>query len=125
MPIDGYRVLVARSWPRGLSRGRVDLWLPELTPPVELWWAYQGGRISRREFGARYRAFAETQPELLGALKRLEYRHVQMTWLCRTRTPRRGACHLVVLREILNSMPAPSAVEPSDRIGDDDAPTAA
>jgi uncharacterized protein YeaO (DUF488 family) len=34
---DGYRVLVDRLWPRGLTKGRsaVDLWLKEIGPSSE------------------------------------------------------------------------------------------
>jgi len=37
-PSDGYRVLVDRIWPRGLSKAkaRVDLWLKEMAPSTEL-----------------------------------------------------------------------------------------
>ena len=37
-PGEGYRVLVDRLWPRGLSRDRahVDLWARELAPSAEL-----------------------------------------------------------------------------------------
>ena len=37
-PEDGFRVLVDRSWPRGLSRkaAAIDEWLKEIAPPAEL-----------------------------------------------------------------------------------------
>ena len=35
---DGYRILVDRLWPRGLTKGKVaaDLWLKEIAPSTEL-----------------------------------------------------------------------------------------
>jgi uncharacterized protein YeaO (DUF488 family) len=35
---DGYRVLVDRLWPRGVSKAdaRIDLWLPDVAPSTAL-----------------------------------------------------------------------------------------
>lgn len=55
-PDDGYRVLVDRLWPRGLSRERlrIDRWCKELAPSTELrqWFAHDASRWS--EFRHRY-----------------------------------------------------------------------
>ena len=54
---DGYRVLVDRLWPRGVSRQRaaIALWAKELTPSTELrtWFAHRPERFA--EFARRYR----------------------------------------------------------------------
>lgn len=54
---DGYRVLIDRIWPRGVSRerARVDDWARELAPSKELrkWFAHDAVRFA--EFRARYR----------------------------------------------------------------------
>lgn len=38
LPSDGYRVLVDRLWPRGISKkeAKIDLWLKDATPSGEL-----------------------------------------------------------------------------------------
>jgi uncharacterized protein YeaO (DUF488 family) len=55
---DGYRVLVDRVWPRGLSRerARVDEWLKEVAPSTQLrtWYGHEPARFE--EFDRRYRA---------------------------------------------------------------------
>jgi uncharacterized protein YeaO (DUF488 family) len=55
---DGYRVLVDRVWPRGLSheRARIDEWLKEVAPSTHLrtWYGHQPARFE--EFDRRYRA---------------------------------------------------------------------
>jgi uncharacterized protein YeaO (DUF488 family) len=55
---DGYRVLVDRLWPRGLSRERANLdeWAKELAPSDELrkWFGHDPDRFA--EFRTRYRA---------------------------------------------------------------------
>lgn len=53
---DGYRVLVDRLWPRGLSKEKamLDLWLQDIAPSSELrkWFGHDPERFS--EFTARY-----------------------------------------------------------------------
>jgi uncharacterized protein YeaO (DUF488 family) len=55
-PEDGYRVLVDRLWPRGVSRerARLDEWAKELAPSTELrhWFAHDPERFA--EFKRRY-----------------------------------------------------------------------
>ncbi|HTP51150.1 MAG TPA: DUF488 domain-containing protein [Anaeromyxobacteraceae bacterium] len=54
---DGYRVLVDRLWPRGVTRARaaLDLWAKDLAPSPELctWFGHDAGRFA--EFAERYR----------------------------------------------------------------------
>jgi uncharacterized protein YeaO (DUF488 family) len=53
---DGYRVLIDRLWPRGVSRdqARLDEWERELAPSAELrhWFGHQPSRFE--EFRRRY-----------------------------------------------------------------------
>jgi uncharacterized protein YeaO (DUF488 family) len=55
---DGYRVLVDRMWPRGVSkeRARIDDWARDLAPSDELrrWFGHDPARWE--EFQRRYRA---------------------------------------------------------------------
>ncbi|MCL1899074.1 MAG: DUF488 family protein [Promicromonosporaceae bacterium] len=65
-PGDGFRVLVDRLWPRGISKERagIDLWEKEITPSTELRQDYHGGRLDWDSFSARYRAELEDGPAL-------------------------------------------------------------
>ena len=58
---DGFRVLVARLWPRGMSKekGGIDLWLKEIAPSNELrkWFNHEPQKWI--EFKKRY--FAEIE----------------------------------------------------------------
>jgi uncharacterized protein YeaO (DUF488 family) len=53
---DGYRILIDRLWPRGVSRKRaaLDEWDPELAPSTELrtWFRHDPSRFE--EFRRRY-----------------------------------------------------------------------
>ena len=55
-PSDGYRVLIDRLWPRGVSRERakLDEWEQELPPSTELrkWFGHEPSRFE--EFRRRY-----------------------------------------------------------------------
>jgi uncharacterized protein YeaO (DUF488 family) len=71
-PRDGYRVLVDRLWPRGVSKehAAIDEWLKELAPSDALrkWFGHDPARF--REFRARYEEElkSERPRELLAAL---------------------------------------------------------
>lgn len=65
-PDDGFRVLVDRLWPRGLSKQRahVDLWLKEVAPSSELrkWYGHEPEKYE--EFRRRYRTELAGNPAL-------------------------------------------------------------
>jgi uncharacterized protein YeaO (DUF488 family) len=68
---DGFRVLVDRLWPRGLSKDRaaIDLWLKDVAPSTELrqWFGHDPARW--REFQRRYQAELKRHPETLKQLR--------------------------------------------------------
>jgi uncharacterized protein YeaO (DUF488 family) len=72
---DGYRILVDRLWPRGISKekAKVDFWPKELAPSTELrrWYGHDPEKWS--EFKSRYFAELDGNPELANEL--LEYVH--------------------------------------------------
>ena len=55
-PSDGYRILVDRLWPRGLSKERLqlDLWIKEVAPSSELRRWYGHDPKKWKEFVRRY-----------------------------------------------------------------------
>lgn len=79
-PEDGYRVLVDRLWPRGMSheRAAVGTWLKDVAPSAELrtWWGHDPARLD--EFTARYRAELDANPAL-PELRRLLHDHPVVT----------------------------------------------
>ena len=81
-PSDGYRVLVDRLWPRGVSkkRAKLDEWLKELPPSTEL----------REWFGHEPSRFPEFRRRYIGELRR---QRVQLTEL--RRRAREGTLTLV------------------------------
>lgn len=67
---DGYRVLVDRLWPRGISKdsAKLDEWNKELAPSSELrkWFGHRPGLFE--EFAARYVGELEDQQDELERL---------------------------------------------------------
>jgi uncharacterized protein YeaO (DUF488 family) len=71
-PTDGYRVLIDRLWPRGVSlaRARLDAWEKDLAPSAELrqWFGHDPDRFE--EFRRRYIEELRHQRPRLAALRR-------------------------------------------------------
>jgi len=69
---DGYRVLIDRLWPRGVSkeRARLDEWARELAPSTELrrWFGHDPARFE--EFRRRYIEELAAEGEKLDELRR-------------------------------------------------------
>lgn len=64
---DGYRVLVDRIWPRGLSRDEISIeeWRKEAAPSDHLREAFHSNEISWQEFRNSYLAELKEQREKL------------------------------------------------------------
>jgi len=80
---DGYRILVDRLWPRGLTKEKahVDLWLKEIAPSDALrkWFGHEPEKWPA--FEKKYRAELAKKKELFAAIKRLEKEHGKVTLL--------------------------------------------
>ena len=85
---DGYRVLIDRLWPRGVSKQGADLdeWARELSPSNGLrrWFGHDPAKFE--EFGSRYRTELH-EPERASALRRLQLMasHDRLTLLTATK----------------------------------------
>jgi uncharacterized protein YeaO (DUF488 family) len=68
---DGYRILVDRLWPRGISKekGKVDYWAKELSPSTELRKWYNHDPQKWLEFKSRYIAQIDGKTEFLKELQ--------------------------------------------------------
>jgi len=68
---DGFRVLIDRLWPRGISKrcAKLDDWQPHLAPSAELreWFGHDPDRWT--EFRQRYRAELAQKHSSIGALR--------------------------------------------------------
>jgi uncharacterized protein YeaO (DUF488 family) len=99
-PEDGYRVLVDRLWPRGVSKERagIDLWLKEIAPSTELRKWFDHAPAKWTEFKKRYRAELKKLDEPVQLLKK-EAKSKTVTLVYGARDEEHN--HALVLREYL------------------------
>jgi uncharacterized protein YeaO (DUF488 family) len=99
---DGYRVLVDRIWPRGLSKEKADLddWCKAVAPSTTLrkWYGHDPKRFD--EFSRRYRVELE-EPERAEALQHLRNLAKQRNLTLLTATKHADISEAVVLVELL------------------------
>jgi len=100
---DGFRVLVDRLWPRGLTKekARVDLWMKEIAPSDELRKWFHHEEQNWNEFVKRYKAELAKKKDVLRELKKLSEERETMTLLYGSRDQKQNQA--VVLAEVLKS----------------------
>jgi uncharacterized protein YeaO (DUF488 family) len=80
---DGFRILVDRLWPRGLSKkkAKVDLWLKEIAPSSELrkWFSHDPDKWE--EFKKKYEQELLTKQPLLKEIRQMETQEETVTLL--------------------------------------------
>jgi uncharacterized protein YeaO (DUF488 family) len=79
---DGFRILVDRLWPRGLTkeRARVDLWMKEIAPSDALRRSFHENE-KWPEFEKRYRTELADKTELLAEIRKFAKQHKKVTLL--------------------------------------------
>lgn len=101
---DGFRVLVDRIWPKGLTKARTKLhaWTKEVAPgtPLRKWFNHDPQKWE--EFKTQYKAELKEQPEALKHLKALEKEHKKITLLYAAKSTSYNQA--VVLKEVLDAM---------------------
>lgn len=100
---DGYRILIDRLWPRGLSKEKahIDLWLKDIAPSTELrkWYDHDVDKWS--EFEKRYKDELKSKRELIEQIKELEKEHKTVTLLYSAKDTEHANANVLI--EILKS----------------------
>lgn len=98
---DGYRVLVDRLWPRGVSKehAALDEWLKDIAPSPDLrtWWNHDPERMA--EFAARYDAELEENTTTVQHLLDVANAHDTVTLIYAAHDP--TVNHAVVLQRFI------------------------
>ena len=98
---DGYRILVDRLWPRGVSkiRAKLDEWNKEVAPSTELrkWFDHQAERFE--EFSSLYEEELKEKKEELEQIREIAEKQT-VTLLYAAHDPKIN--HAVVLQNVLN-----------------------
>jgi len=99
---DGFRVLVDRIWPRGLTKEKaaVDLWDKDLSPSTELrkWFNHEEDKWP--EFKRRYGLELDAKPQAVEEFVKLLRRHPRLTLLYGAKSEERNQA--VALKEYLS-----------------------
>lgn len=103
---DGYRVLVDRIWPRGLSKdaAQIDLWMKDIAPSTELrkWFNHDPARW--KTFQEKYRAELRQMSEKLDELKaRAQKERITLVYGAKDTEHNQA----VVLQDVLNKRSTP------------------
>ncbi len=102
---DGFRVLVDRLWPRGVSKNsiKLDLWMKDIAPSDNLrkWFAHDPERW--KEFKNKYLDELKDKKELVKHLKIMEKSNRNLTLVYSARDEKHN--NAVVLMELLKKSP--------------------
>ena len=116
-PDDGFRLLVTRYRPRGVSKAEEtwDQWIPKLGPSKELHanvYGKHGSPIGWPAYRAHYLAEQRANRELIEELARRSKSGETITLLCSSACERESRCHRSVLKELIEN--AEKTIIPSD-----------
>jgi uncharacterized protein YeaO (DUF488 family) len=80
---DGYRILVDRLWPRGMTKeaARIDLWMKEVAPSDALRKSFSHDVKKWPSFQKKYQNELKKNAALLAELKKMEKEHKIVTLL--------------------------------------------
>lgn len=100
---DGYRVLVDRLWPRGISKEKahLDLWLKDIAPSTELrkWFNHDSKKWS--EFKQKYQAELKDNREFVERLEQVKEKHSTLCLLYGAKDEVHNEA--IVILELLNN----------------------
>ncbi len=97
---DGYRILIDRLWPRGISKEKalIDLWFKDIAPSTELRKYFNHDPDKFNQFKIIYTQELKTNPAI-NKLKKLINQNQKVTLLYGAKDP--NINHAIVLLEFL------------------------
>lgn len=100
-PDDGFRILVDRLWPRGLSKEKlkIDLWLKEIAPSPELRKSFGHDPDKWDWFRTSYLEELNEKSELISSVKKLEQEKGKITLVYAAKDEKHN--NAVVLQELV------------------------
>ncbi|MFC2329581.1 MAG: DUF488 domain-containing protein [Treponema sp.] len=100
---DGFRILIDRLWPRGLTKRTASLgaWAKEIAPSTELRQAYHRGEIAYPQFAAMYKTELEENPAFKNFADAVEnhLKEESVTLVYASKEPEKS--HIPILKEFL------------------------
>ncbi|HHY00590.1 MAG TPA: DUF488 domain-containing protein [Methanothermobacter sp.] len=100
---DGFRILIDRLWPRGLSKEKlkIDLWLKEIAPSNELRKSFGHDPQKWEEFQSQYADELKEKTDQLEQIKKIEEKEGNLTLIYAAKDEKHN--NAVVLLEILKN----------------------
>ena len=100
---DGYRILVDRLWPRGISkeRAQINLWAKDISPSNDLRKWYSHDSDKRQEFQKKYLAELKDKSNSIKEVKKITKEQKIITLLSASKEAR--PIHAVVLQKMLKT----------------------
>ena len=101
---DGFRILVDRLWPRGLtkSEAKINLWLKEIAPSNELRKWFNHDSEKWLVFNKKYQKELESKFELIGMVNQLEKENGAISLLYSAKNEKNN--NAVALKMIISSL---------------------
>ncbi len=98
---DGFRILIDRIWPRGVSKqdASIDLWLNEIAPSNELrkWFNHEAEKWP--QFEEKFIEELQQKQDLINRIRSLEKKHKKVTLLYSARDTEHNQA--IVLQKLL------------------------
>jgi uncharacterized protein YeaO (DUF488 family) len=100
---DGWRVLVDRLWPRGMTKeaAKIDVWMKEVAPSDALRKSFCHDVKKWPSFQTKYETELKKKKDLLAELKKMEKEHGTLTLLFGAKDEEHNQA--VVLAEVLKA----------------------
>ena len=100
---DGYRILVDRLWPRGISKehAKVNLWIKEIAPSNDLRKWYHNNLEKRDQFQKKYLVELKDKSDSIKEVKQIINEQKTITLLSASKEPQ--PIHVIVLQNILKN----------------------
>lgn len=98
---DGYRILVDRLWPRGLTKekAKIDLWMKEVSPSNELRKWYHADFDKWGEFKKKYKKELNENKEAVEELKKIVKKNKTVTFVYSSKIEEKN--NAVALKEFI------------------------
>ena len=98
---DGYRILIDRLWPRGISkeRAKIDLWIKEIAPSNDLRKWYLENSEKNEQFQKKYLRELNENSASLNETKKIIHKQKTVTLLYASKDSKPP--HAIVLKQVL------------------------
>lgn len=100
---DGYRILIDRLWPRGITkeRAKIDLWSKDIAPSNDLRKWYLQNLEKTKQFQKKYSVELESKSDSINKVREKIQDKKNITLLYASREP--DPIHAKVLQELLGN----------------------